>query len=83
MTEREALLKKLSALQFASWELHLYMDTHPCDEDALEMHRRYTCKSEELKKLFESKYGPLSHISGSGEQWLKNPWPWDIKECVK
>lgn len=82
MTEREKLLKQLSALQFASWELHLYMDTHPYDKDAMEMNRRYACRSEDLKALFESKYGPLSSVSGTGEQWLKNPWPWDIKECV-
>ncbi len=81
MTEREILLKKLSALQFASWELHLYLDTHPHDKDAIEMQKKYTAKSKELRKIFEAKYGPLDYKSGSGEMWIKNPWPWDIKEC--
>ncbi len=82
MTDRETLLKKLSALQFAAWELHLYLDTHPDDFEALELHKKYACKSKELAELYESKYGPLRSMSGSGEMWLKNPWPWDIKECA-
>ncbi|MBR6551257.1 MAG: spore coat protein CotJB, partial [Clostridia bacterium] len=28
MNERNRLLQKLSAVQFAMWELHLYLDTH-------------------------------------------------------
>lgn len=82
MTDRETLIQKLSALQFAAWELHLYLDTHPDDCDAKELNEKYICKSKELAALYESKYGPLSPMTGSGEMWLKNPWPWDIKECA-
>lgn len=83
MTDREKLLKQLSALQFAAWELHLYLDTHPGDNDALELNKKYLCKSKELTELYESKFGPLSARAGSGDKWLKNPWPWDIKECER
>lgn len=83
MTDRETILNKLSALQFAAWELHLYMDTHPDDCDAKELHEKYSCKSSELANLYESKFGPFNHLSGTGEMWLQNPWPWDIKECEK
>lgn len=82
MTDRDTLLQKLSALQFAAWELHLYLDTHPDDCDALELNEKYGAKSKELTEVFESKYGPLKAMSGSGEMWLKNPWPWDLKECA-
>lgn len=81
MNEREALLQKLSTLQFAAWELHLYLDTHPCDKDALELQEKYQKMSGEIKRMYESKYGPLTARSGSGEVWLKNPWPWNFSEC--
>ena len=56
MTDRDTLLQKLSALQFAAWELHLYLDTHPDDCDALELNEKYGAKSKELTEFFESKY---------------------------
>ena len=47
------LLKEISAVSFAAWELHLYLDTHPCDEKAIEMHRKYTVRAMELRKEYE------------------------------
>ena len=35
------LLKKLSAAEFALWDLHLYLDTHPCDTKALEIATKF------------------------------------------
>ena len=35
------LMREISAVEFAAWELHLYLDTHPCDEKALEMQQNY------------------------------------------
>ena len=42
------LMRELSSVKFAAWELHLYLDTHPCDEKALEMHKKYTERAKEL-----------------------------------
>lgn len=79
MSERKRLLQKLSATQFAAWELHMYLDTHPCDRTANEMFRKYTDESKMLKKEYEQKFGPLT-VSGSYEaSWLNDPWPWDIQ----
>lgn len=75
------LLRELSAVEFAAWELHLYLDTHKCDEQALKLHKKYTDRAMELKAEFEECFGPLTHKSGSGEEWIKDPWPWDYKEC--
>lgn len=78
MSEREALLRKLSAAQFAVWELHLYLDTHIDDQKAIEEKRKYTMKANELLKEFEEKFGPLSPGSAQNStDWLANPWPWD------
>ena len=44
MTKREMLLRKLSTAQFALWELHLYLNTHPTDLEALALHEKYEIK---------------------------------------
>lgn len=78
MNERYKLLRKLSAAQFAAWELHLYLDTHPCDEAAISLFKKYSEEEASLKKEFEQKYGTLKISAENSEEWLNNPWPWDI-----
>lgn len=80
MNKREKLLRSLSSVQFALWELHLYLNTHPQDMEALALHEQYEIKYMKLKAEFEENFGPLSSTSGEGIEWLKNPWPWDNTE---
>lgn len=81
MTNRERLLRSLSAVQFALWELHLYLDTHPTDMNAAAMNEKYKVEAIRLKKEFEDTFGPLSPMTNSGVEWLKNPWPWEREGC--
>lgn len=83
ISEREKCLKSLSAAQFMVWELHLYLDTHPNDTNAMLRLKKYAVQYQALLADFEAKFGPLTPHSGSGVVWLKNPWPWDIEECAK
>lgn len=81
MTATKNNLKfRLQAIRFSMWDLHLYLDTHPCDRTAeklLETYReKYCCIREE----YENAFGPLTPAGGHGEDWLKNPWPWE-REC--
>lgn len=75
------LLREISAVEFAAWELHLYLDTHPCDEKAMAMHKKYSARAQQLTEEYEETFGPLTHRADSGFQWIKNPWPWENKEC--
>ncbi len=77
MNNREKLLRSLSSAQFALWELHLYLNTHPNDLSALAMHEKYELKCRKLKEEYEESYGPLTPKRAEGIEWLKNPWPWD------
>ncbi len=77
MSTHDKLLRTLSSVQFALWELHLYLNTHPNDMTALGMHEKYTCRLNELTAEYEECFGPLSPKTGEGIEWLKNPWPWD------
>lgn len=78
MTPNSMLLKKLDAAQFAMWELHLYLDTHPDDLRALSLYKKYEEINERLTEEYEELCGPLYSNGDPGVSWLKNPWPWDL-----
>lgn len=81
MSHREAMLKKLSAAQFALWEMHLYLDTHPWDTAMVEKATKAMYKYKAMKNEFEEKYFKLTANKAQGVEWLKSPWPWEIEEC--
>lgn len=80
MTKKESLLRQLSASQFATWELHIYLDTHADDKKAYELYQKHVSRLENLKAEYETLYGPLNTGNGTVAQWLADPWPWDIQE---
>jgi spore coat protein JB len=87
LNERDMLLRRLSSAQFAAWETHMFLDTHPNDTAALAIMRKYDERAAELRAEYESKFGPLSPRDMYGDtsfEWLKAPWPWDNRtECDK
>lgn len=81
---RQELLRKLSAAQFAMWELHLYLDTHPTDSQAMSLFRKYEKRATELKKEYENRFGPLTFRAGEkAAQWLEEPWPWETQGGIE
>lgn len=80
MEDRKKLLCKLSAVQFAAWELHMFLDTHPRNREAFEKYEKYTQEAIELKKMYEEKFGPLSTpgFDNGHWNWTDSPWPWDV-----
>lgn len=78
---RASMLKKLSAAQFTLWELHLYLDTHPNDIQALALFKKCHARYVVILNEFEDKYGALTAFKAEGAEWLKNPWPWDLEGC--
>ena len=57
---REELMKRLMEYKFAINDMALYLDTHPCDGNALRCHNEFVRKYKEYKEMYEKKYGPLS-----------------------
>ena len=68
---------KCQQMAFAMWELRLYLNTHPCDQDALAM----------LRKLQENCCEPnyattfLEDDCACGWDWTDGPWPWECQSC--
>ena len=70
---------ELQALAFVIQDLALYLDTHRCDQEALELYRSYQELYRNCRMEYTKKHGPLSHHDQSeGEYtWLDDPWPWE------
>lgn len=81
MTERERMLRKLSSIEFAVHELHIYLDTHPDDQAAGEALNKYEKQASQLREEFEAKFGPLTPgDDGNRWAWIADPWPWNNQE---
>ena len=72
------MLKNIKCLNFAIIELGLYLDTHPDDEKALCLHRKYCKDYRELTDKYQKVYGPLTiQFPCNKWRWLEEPWPWE------
>ena len=81
--KRLSKLMKISELQFVAVELNLYLDTHPCDQEALNDYNCAAERLEALKKEYEAEFGPLlnfgfSEADADHWQWIDSPWPWEM-----
>ena len=74
---REMLLRRISALQFAIWELHMYLDTHPCCEHALQRYNDLNDQRLVLMEQYEERFGPLQACGDTKWDWVQAPWPWE------
>ena len=75
---RAEMLERIKCLNFAIIELGLYLDTHPDDEKALCLHRKYAREAKELKDKYQKVYGPLTiNYPCNKWRWLEEPWPWE------
>ena len=75
---RERMLNKIKCLHFVITELGLYLDTHPDDERALCLHRKYAKELRELEDKYQKVYGPLTiNFPCNKWRWIEEPWPWE------
>ena len=80
--EREKIFLELVSICFAAHDLNLYLDLHPEDSSILTLFNDYRKKENELKRVYESKYGPLtvnsdSVINNDSFMWVNSVWPWE------
>ena len=75
---RREMIQEIRCLDFSIVELALYLDTHPEDEKALCLHRKYAKKLKELKDKYQKVYGLLTiNYPCNKWRWLEEPWPWE------
>ncbi len=86
MNNRAALLRRIHAVDFALVELNLFLDTHPCNQAALQQFHAYQAQRTALIEAYEAQFGPyevtVDRVQGDTFNWVKGPWPWEYgKEC--
>lgn len=79
---KNQLKRKIYEVDFAIYELILFLDTHPTSQKAMELLKEYRKTKEELLKIYEMNFGKWiiehSDVSANGcFEWLKSPWPWE------
>ena len=75
---KEEIMKKIKSLNFAVIELSLYLNTHPEDERALQLHKKYSEELKELKDKYQKVYGALTiYYPTNMWNWIDTPWPWE------
>lgn len=76
---RDEMLRRISALDFFIIDLHLYLNTHPDDNEAIEMYNNCVVQVKELREEYNKMYGMLLANNSTSKQpwqWIDNPWPW-------
>lgn len=82
MNNRMQALHRVNATAFAVKELQLYLDTHPCDAQALALFDQHKQALVRATAEYEQHFGPLTVTGTSPKQswdWICDPWPWDYQ----
>ena len=75
---RREMAMKIREFSFASGDLGLYLDTHPEDERAIQLHKQYSTELIRLKDEYQKMYGPLTmHYPSDEWRWIDEPMPWE------
>ena len=75
---RREMLQEIRCLEFGITELALYLDTHPEDEKALCLHRKYCKQVKDLKDKYQKVYGHLTiNYPCNKWRWLEEQWRWE------
>ena len=76
----------LDEVSFMVDDVKLFLDTHPCDENAMACFKEYSDKRNELLKEYSKLYMPLTvdlaDMSCTERwNWIHEPWPWQEGGC--
>ena len=82
MSQQERMMRQLSSMKFAAWELHVFLDTHPGNCEAAKKLDEYRKKIEVLTKQYEDAYGSIHETTNQASRWawISGPWPWETGE---
>lgn len=88
MTEAECkfckrLKCRIMVLEMALQDTVLFLDTHPCDWEALCYYRQIRRLIVRLERLYERRCGPLTNKGVNTEfgwEWISCPYPWEGRD---
>ena len=77
---RGAMLQAVNQTSFAVVEANLYLDTHPCDMEALSYLNQMMEAYKNANAAHEAQFGPLNAgnvTENAYWTWVSDPWPWE------
>jgi len=81
---KKELMCEIMAVDFAITDIKLYLDTHPCDEEAITLYNALVKKRAAMHESYQCMFGPIIaetyDKSTKHWDWIKDPWPWDKEE---
>ena len=83
---RNDLLNHINQVSFAVDDVKLYLDTHPCDGEALAYFLEYSRERNQALREYARTYGPLTIDTADDSctdrwNWINEPWPWQEGGC--
>lgn len=79
-TDCSQLLQTIYQTGFAMDDIILYLDTHPCDKDALNYYHYVVKLRKESMDAYQAQCGPLMPDqveSCDYWSWVNDKWPWE------
>ena len=81
MVTKHELDKQIMAVRFSLYELGLFLDSHPCDSQAMQLRGLYKAQLRKLIDEYEQCYGTYvltqNDVHDSWQEWVNTPWPWE------
>ena len=80
---KQQLLTDINQYTFMLDDITLFLDTHPCCEDAMEAYNTYKKLRLEAMRDYTENYGALCRYNvdtDDGWSYINQPWPWE-GEC--
>lgn len=78
--EKQKMFQTLNELSFVMDDLRLYLDTHPCDAEALAYYAKVQEARSEVLAAYTANFGPIYQYMvdvDNGWSWGNDPWPWE------
>lgn len=82
--DRESLMRVITKASFAMDDVKLFLDTHPCCQEAIDYYKEAKKVREEAWEEYTKRFGPLSAYEVDTEDcwdWNKGPMPWEGGNC--
>ena len=79
-TNREQLMEMINQASFAMDDVLLFLDTHPCDQAALNYYHYVANARMNAMNAYQASYGPLlvdQVTSDNYWTWVNGTWPWE------
>lgn len=76
----DSLLREIQLCDFLLTEARLFLDTHPCDQQALQFYQQKKERLAQLKAEWEARCGCVQSCeNGARWAWVDTPWPWQVE----